>query len=120
MEVTQSINGDYKLINFNVPKYLIKNFDNMVKFKRVTRTSLLIGMMESYLRHEYRKIKEDDELNNLIVDIEKRNVKTVKEEVTKSQSDGWTFNNRDDYYEPPMIPTINDDDDNGWMRDRGW
>ena len=58
MEATQSINGDYKLINFNVPKYLIKNFDNMVKFKRMSRTSLLVGMMESYLRSEYRKLSK--------------------------------------------------------------
>ena len=111
MEATQSINGDYKLINFNVPKYLIKNFDNMVKFKRMSRTSLLVGMMESYLRSEYRKLKEDDELNDLIVDIEKRNEKKVVVNDNQRPTE-WSVNKvnkKDDYWEPPSIPTFNDD-----------
>ncbi len=42
-------NGNYKLINFNVPHYLINNFDEIVKFKRISRTSVLIGLMERYI-----------------------------------------------------------------------
>lgn len=111
MEATQYINGDYKLINFNVPKYLIKNFDNMVKFKRMSRTSLLVGMMESYLRSEYRKLKEDDELNDLIVDIESRNEKKVVQKNDHRPTE-WSVNKvskKDDYWEPPTIPTFNDE-----------
>ena len=35
--VNLCLNDDYKLINFNCPKYLIKNFDNLVRHKRVSR-----------------------------------------------------------------------------------
>ena len=38
--VTTSLNfsDDFKLVNFKVPNYLIQNFDNLVRFKRVSRT----------------------------------------------------------------------------------
>ena len=106
---TQWNSNDYKLINFNVPKYLIKNFDNMVKFKRVSRTSLLIGMMESYLRTEYRRMKEDDDLNQLINDIENRNRYTKTKVVEEDRSEGWSVG-KEDYYPPsiPNIPQFND------------
>ena len=56
---SMNISYDYKLVNFNVPNYLIKNFDNLVKFKRVSRTSMLVHLMENYLRTEQQKLKED-------------------------------------------------------------
>ena len=116
--INYDVNSEFKLINFNVPKYLIKNFDNMVKFKRVSRTSILIGMMESYLRNEYRRIKEDNQLNDLIVDIEKRNTKPIIKQNTERPTE-WSVNKkRVDDYEPPMIPSFNDDDDESWMRGR--
>jgi hypothetical protein len=62
-------NGNYKLINFNVPHYLINNFDEIVKFKRISRTSVLIGLMERYIRAEHQCLAEDGKLNKLISDI---------------------------------------------------
>ena len=65
MNQTHSVNlsPNHKLINFNVPKYLINNFDNLVKFKRVSRTSMLVRLIETYLREELLQMKKDDELS---------------------------------------------------------
>lgn len=86
---------DYKLVNFNVPKYLIKNFDNLVKFKRVSRTSMLVHLMEDYLRSEQKKMKEDKSLNDLVVHLRDQN---RKETIDKLR----------DNFEPPMIPRSQD------------
>ena len=45
-----NILSDYKLINFNVTKYLIKNFDNLVRFKRVSRTSMVRFITRFHIR----------------------------------------------------------------------
>lgn len=104
--------SDHKLINFNVPNYLITNFDNLVKFKRVSRTSMLIHLMESYIRTEKKNMEDDDTLNLMINDLSVRNKKDLKKEI-------------DEELEPPMIPTFRDDLNNddwedvsgvGWMR----
>ena len=65
MNQTHSVNlsPNHKLINFNVPNYLINNFDNLVKFKRVSRTSMLIRLIETYLREELLQMKKDNELS---------------------------------------------------------
>ena len=102
MEMTsQIISSDHKLINFNVPNYLIKNFDNLVKFKRVSRTSMLVHLMETYCRSEQKRLKEDNILNQMVVDFIQRNKKELKEEVKKEISTE---------YEPPMIPYSSDDE----------
>ena len=64
--LSPNFSNNHKLINFNVPKYLIKNFDTLVKFKRVSRTSMLIQLMETYIRTEQQRLKEDNSLNHLI------------------------------------------------------
>ena len=107
MSAATNLNAnDYRLINFNVPNYLIKNFDNLVRFKRVSRTSILISMMESYLRSEYQKMKDDDDLNHLINDIEGRNRSKVVS-VSKEPVREWSVG-RDNSYYPPTIPSFND------------
>ena len=65
MNQTHSVNlsTNHKLINFNVPNYLINNFDNLVKFKRVSRTSMLVRLIETYLREELLQMKKDNELS---------------------------------------------------------
>ena len=67
--------SNYKLINFNVPHYMVNNFDEIVKFKRISRTSVLIGLMEKYIRAEHQCLAEDGNLDKLISDIKKRNLK---------------------------------------------
>ena len=97
--VTTSLNfsSDFKLVNFKVPNYLIQNFDNLVRFKRVSRTSMLIHLMENYIRTEKQNMKTDDVLNELIIDISKRNRTSIKNELQKMKDEIID-------YEPPMIP----------------
>ena len=97
-----NILSDYKLINFNVPKYLIKNFDNLVRFKRVSRTSMLVHLMENYIRSEKKLMEDDDTLNLLINDVEKRNKEELKTQLRAMKSEV------EEEYEPPMIPTLNE------------
>ena len=103
--VTTSLNfsSDFKLVNFKVPNYLIQNFDNLVRFKRISRTSMLIHLMEHYIRTEKQNMKADDGLNELIIDISKRNRTSIKNELRKMKDE--IIDN-----EPPMIPYS---DDNG-------
>lgn len=91
-----SSSSDFKLINFNVPKYLIKNFDTLVRFKRVSRTSMLVHLMENYLRSEQQKLKEDKHLNDLVTHLNQQN----KSEI---------INEMREHYEPPMIPNVSDE-----------
>jgi len=103
--ITHNISSEYKLDNFNVPKYLIKNFDNLVRFKRVSRTSMLVHLMEHYIRSEKKRIEEDGNLNSLINNIEMRNRKTVKEEMVGLHRE------IEEEFEPPVPPTIPDEPD---------
>ena len=106
MEMTsQNISSEHKLINFNVPKYLIKNFDNLVRFKRVSRTSMLVHLMEHYIRSEKKRIEEDGDLTSLINNIEMRNRKTIKEEMVGLHRE------IEEEFEPPVPPTIPDEPD---------
>ena len=106
MEMTsQNISSEHKLINFNVPKYLIKNFDNLVRFKRVSRTSMLVHLMEHYIRSEKKRIEEDGDLNSLINNIELRNRKTIKEEMVGLHRE------IEEEFEPPVPPTLPDEPD---------
>lgn len=100
--------SDHKLINFNVPNYLITNFDNLVRFKRVSRTSMLIHLMESYIRTEKRRMEDDDTLNLMITDISVRNKKDIKKELIGLKRE------IDEELEPPMIPLTNDLHNDDW------
>ena len=100
--------NDHKLINFNVPKYLISNFDNLVRFKRVSRTSMLVHLMEDYMRSEHQRMKEDGSLNLMIRDIEKRNREDLKNAIRKDMKEVR------EELEPPMIPISSDYDNDDW------
>ncbi len=103
MNQTHSVNSynkDYTMISLNVPNYLKTNFDNMVKFKRISRTSMLVRLMETFLRYELKQLKNDNELNQLVTTLKDRNTKSPKVEK-----------------EPPMIPYSNDDE---FMNDQFW
>jgi hypothetical protein len=89
----------YTLINFNIPNHLKKNFDQLVNFKRVSRTSILNSMIEDFCRSEFKLIREDGRLNDLIVDIEKKNPPKVDQ--TQSR---W----EDSYAESLRKPVSND------------
>ena len=106
-----SSHEDHKLVNFNVPKYLIINFDNLVRFKRVSRTSMLVRLMEDYLRSEHQKMKDDGSLNLMIKDIGQRNREDRKNDIKKDIREVRAE------YEPPMIPISSDYDNDDWEND---
>ena len=97
-----SLSEDSKLINFRVPRYLITNFDSFVRFKRVSRTSMLIHLMESYLRTESKQMKDDGSFNQMIHTISKNNREDLKQQLRDD------LNEVKEEWEPPMIPTISD------------
>ena len=113
MEMTShNFSDDHKLINFNVPIYLIKNFDQLMRFKRVSRTSMLIRLMEDYLRSETKQMKEDGSLNEMLNTISKNNREDLKQQLRND------LRQIKEEWEPPMIPTSNDFDINLDWEDR--
>ena len=104
MSTTTSLNfsTDHRLINFNVPKYLINNFDKLVKFKRVSRTSMLIHLMENYIRTEHQMMERDNTLNEMMSDLSERNKKVIKNELIGLKRD------IDEELELPMVPYTNE------------
>ena len=96
-------------INFYCPNHLKTNFDELVKFKRVSRTSIINSLIEKWMRDEFQQMKEDGEMNRLIREIKVRNHKNNPPQPSKPQKTGWFSSKSNDDYEPPMIPTIRDD-----------
>jgi metal-responsive CopG/Arc/MetJ family transcriptional regulator len=90
----------YTLINFNIPNHLKNNFDQLVNFKRVSRTSVLNSMIEEFCRREFKLIKEDGKLNDLITNIKIKNLPKINHQKTSS----W----EDSYDEPLNIPVSDD------------
>ena len=95
---------DYQLVNFNIPKYLIKNFDRLVRFNGSNRTHMLIHFIKDYIDSEIPKLNDNKNLNNLINDISKNNRKEIKRSLKKEF----------EIDEPPMIPLSNDNVNNDW------
>jgi hypothetical protein len=87
MTPTHSLNDDYKLINFNIPYHLINSVDEVVKFKRVSRTSLLIGLLERWLRNEIDQMEKDNKFNHLLMDMKLRNRKSTPLVTSKNNDD---------------------------------
>lgn len=62
----------HTLINFNIPLHLKTHFDQLVDFKRVSRTSVLNHLIENYCRTEINHLETDGRINDLITSIKKR------------------------------------------------
>ena len=110
MNQTQSVNfsTNHKLVNFNVPNHLINKFDNLVKFKRVSRTSMLVRLMETFLRYELTQMEKDNKkIEDMITQINQTNHKSKH---------NWS---KREQYEPPMIPLTSDDVDD-FMGENFW
>lgn len=104
---------NHTLINFNIPTYLKRNFDNLVKFKRVSRTSILNQLIDRYVRFELDQIENEDRINLLMSDIEKRNQNSLKNQIKE------TIGEIEDENGPPTIPYQTDQIvSNGWTTKR--
>ena len=102
---------DTKLVTLRVPNYLCNDFDQIVKFKRGTRTSYLVKLMESFVVSEVNKIKETNRINEFISDIQKRNPTTTPLRKSKNSFRRDRDDYEETYYEPPMVPTLDEEVD---------
>ena len=103
--------SDTKLVTLRVPNYLCNDFDQIVKFKRGTRTSYLVNLMESFVVSEVKKIKETNRINEFISDIQKRNPTTTPLRKSKNSFTRDRDDYEETYYEPPMVPTLDEEVD---------
>lgn len=96
----------HTLINFNIPNYLKHDFDELAKFKRVSRTSILNRLIELYCRNEFRELEETSRFNQLLLSVKARNQPSAEliKPLQRSQH-APEPNNRP---EPPMIPYLSD------------
>ncbi len=62
---TQSIS--YKLVNFNIPTNLNHLFNEVLAYKQITRTSIMLRLIEDWVRLEGEYIKEDDVLRDVLI-----------------------------------------------------
>ncbi len=99
--------SQHKLINFNAPRYLLKNFDNLARYKSISRTSMLITLMEKYVREEVEQMTKDNTFNNILCEMDERNRGNlglrIRESVKKAIQ-----NEREDSMPPSMLWNTND------------
>ena len=99
--------SQHKLINFNAPRYLLKNFDNLAQHKSISRTSMLITLMERYVREEVDQMNKDNQLNTILCEMDERNRgslgRRIKDSVKKAIQ-----REREDTTPPSMMWDTND------------
>ena len=100
----------HTLVTFNVPNHLKNNFDELSKFKRVSKTSILNQLIEWYCRNERKELEGDDKLNHLIQDLKIRNhvkkTKVKKEPVIGTWGQVKTPNDELEEWDPLIEPVI--------------
>jgi hypothetical protein len=110
-----------KLINFHIPLRLSNDLDSINQYRCVSRTSVLNVFLEDYVRSETKKIKEDGLLNDLLQSVKLKNRPIPR--VKKSKTSWISFMSRDkndpitSSYQPPSIPSLDEDDEDSWRRD---
>ena len=106
--------SQHSSITFYSPNQLKSSLDELVKFKRISRTSIINNLIEHYVRSEFQMMKEDKKILSFIADLKLRShqYKPLNHNSVKPNP------NLKNDYEPPMVPTINDDYD--WELERGW
>ena len=96
--MTINTNQSIKLINFNAPRQLIDAFDQLLKYKGVSRTSQLLHLINNFLRSEHLLLRKDSSFTSFIQSISETERHRMVQMIQ-------------DTYEPPMIPFANDDED---------
>jgi hypothetical protein len=79
-----------KLITFRAPHSILTNFDQIIKFKRGSRTSYLVSYMDHFVRTEFTRLKETNQIHELITQLSEQT---------------------SPLYDPPRIPDL---DQNSW------
>ena len=80
-----------KLITFRAPHSILTNFDQIIKFKRGSRTSYLVSYMDHFVRTEFTRLKETNQIHELITQLSEPPVETSP------------------MYDPPRIPDLAND-----------
>ena len=57
----------HKLVNFNIPSNLNNLFNEVLEYKQITRTSIMLRLIEDWVRLEGEYIKEDDVLRDVLI-----------------------------------------------------
>lgn len=95
--------SNHSSITFYSPIHLKQSFDELVKFKRSSRTSILNFLMEQYVRTETKLLSEDKEVNSFLNDLKVRHHQNRPPKIKVQKDD-----------ELPMIPQSSDFLDDNW------
>ena len=82
-------------ITFYCPNHLKNSFDELVRFKRISRTSIINYLMENWMRTEYQKLKDDEKITDLIENVKQKN--EVKSEIQKPTQ--WSVKSNTSHWE---------------------
>ena len=101
MDFNRENKVNVRLINFNVPVHLLRNFDSLARHKATSRTSMLLRLMEQFVRDEADWVERDNRLNAVLVEMEGRNQKRMGTRIKEAVRD-LVRRERDDEPLPPM------------------
>lgn len=87
MDFNRENKVNIRLINFNVPVHLLRNFDSLARHKATSRTSMLLRLMEQFVRDEADWVEKDNRLNAALVEMEGRNQKRMGLRIKKAVRD---------------------------------
>ena len=116
MNLTTSI--DTSIINFNCPNHLKLHLDRLVRFKGISRTSVLLKLIEDYVRSEECKLEQDSRIHQLMSQLEtkyhqsilklsQKDIRTTSDpQPKKKPNPSW----EDSYeYDEPIQPIFSSD-----------
>lgn len=115
------LNYEPQLINFKIPKHTKYHLDRLVKFKGVSRTSVLINLIETWIQREHVLLQEESKVYELMSGLEdtiERSVLRVGPTKAETPVTSELPPRRDwevSYYDDPPSPIFpSDDDHHGW------
>ena len=96
-------NPHHSSITFYTTNNLKTSFDELVKFKRMSRTSVINTLMENFVRTEIKLMKEDNNMVSFIKDMKVRSHKNNPPQFKKVDEQTYV-----ETYDPPVPPTVNE------------
>ena len=85
MNVTTNVNSSP--ITLYLPDYLKKSVDEMVRYKRISRTSLINNLLSTWMKDEIQNLREVDGFSDLLENVrlksQKKKTKQVEESTNK-------------------------------------
>ena len=78
-----------KLITFRAPHSILTNFDQIIKFKRGSRTSYLVSYMDDFVRTEFTRLKETNQIHELITQLSEPPSECDPPRIPDLDNDNW-------------------------------